>query len=200
MAKGKAAAMKLLNAIVNTVKQIPSKLLSIGKNIVQGLWNGISGATGWLMGKIKSCAKGIVDGIKGALGINSPSVVMEKLFKWVPVGAGQGIINNAKYAVNAVKNMGGKISTAASKISPTIGAVSAKLPKFGTGGTVTRPQTAVVGDTTFLATTRGHWRLCSHILILILLASMHTMLNSISLIHISSWVNMSRPVTAMKRS
>lgn len=145
VAKGKEAASKLLTTIVNKVKEIPGKLLSIGKDIVKGLWNGISGATGWLLGKIKEFAKGIVDGIKGALGINSPSVVMEKLFKWVPVGAGQGILNNAKYAVNAVKSMGGKITSAASKINPTISS-SVGLQKFGTGGTVTSPQTAIIGD------------------------------------------------------
>lgn len=143
VAKGKKAASDLLNAIVNKVKEIPGKMLSCGKNIVEGLWNGIKNAKKWLTDKIKGFASGIVDGIKGALGINSPSVVMEKLFKWVPVGAGNGIINNAKYAVNAVKAMGGKVTAAASKINPTI---AAGVQKFGTGGTVTSPRLAVVGD------------------------------------------------------
>lgn len=143
VAKGKAAAVKLKDTVVTTISELPGKLLSIGKNIVEGLWNGISGAAGWLYSKVKSFAQGVIDGIKSALGINSPSVVMEKLFKWVPVGAGNGIINNAKYAVNAVKAMGGKVTAAASKIKPTI---SAGLQKFGTGGTVTSPQAAIIGD------------------------------------------------------
>ena len=146
VAKGRKAATDLLNAIVNKVKEIPGKLLSIGRNIVEGLWNGIKNAKDWLIGKIKSFAKGITDGIADALGIHSPSVVMEKLFKWVPIGAGNGIINNAKYAINAVKSMGGKITSAASKISPTFGTASARLPKYGTGGTVTSPHAAIVGD------------------------------------------------------
>lgn len=148
--KGKKAATDLFNAIVNKIKELPKKLLELGKNIVQGLWNGIKNAKDWLIGKIKSFASGITDGIKEALGINSPSVVMEKLFKWVPIGAGNGIIDNAKYAVNAVKNMGGKIANTASKINPTIqtkvSTVKEKIKKFGTGGTVTTPQKAIVGD------------------------------------------------------
>lgn len=145
VAKGKKAASDLLTAIVTKVKEIPGKMLSIGKNIVEGLWNGIKNAKDWLVDKVKSFASGITDGIKSALGINSPSVVMEKLFKWVPIGAGNGIIDNAKYAVDAVKKMGGKVTNAASKINPTISS-SVGLQKFGTGGTVTSPQAAIVGD------------------------------------------------------
>ena len=146
VSKAKKAAMNTLNAIVNTFKNLPSKMAEIGKNIVQGLWNGLKNAKKWLIDKVKSFSSGIVDGIKGALGINSPSVVMEKLFKWVPVGAGNGILDNAKYAINAVKSMGGKITTAASKISPTFGSASLSMEKFGTGGTVTSPRAAIVGD------------------------------------------------------
>lgn len=149
-AKGKQAATDLLNAIVNKIKEIPSQMASMGKNIVEGLWNGISNAKDWLIGKIQSFASGITDGIAEALGINSPSIVMEKLFKWVPIGAGNGIINNAKYAVNAVKNMGGQIVSTASKINPIIqtkvATVGNKIKAFGKGGTVTKPQEAIVGD------------------------------------------------------
>lgn len=147
VSKAKTAAKNMVNAVINGIKSLPSKMLTFGKNVVQGLWNGIKNAKDWLIGKIKSFASGIVDGIKDALGINSPSVVMEKLFKWVPVGAGNGILNNMKYAIEAIKKMGGKVTSAASKINPSISAsVSSDIPKFGTGGTLTRPQLAVVGD------------------------------------------------------
>ena len=134
-AKGKAAAKKLLTAIVNKVKEIPGKMISIGKDIVKGIWNGIGNSKDWLIGKVKSFASGITDGIKNALGINSPSIVMEKLFKWVPVGAGEGILNNAKYAIDAVKSMGGKIAQTASNIVPTVTAkVNPVAGKFNGNG------------------------------------------------------------------
>lgn len=150
-AKGRAAAVKLLNAIVNKVKEIPGKMLSIGKNIVKGLWNGIGNAKDWLIGKVKSFGSGIVDGIKGALGINSPSTVMRDLVgKFIPSGVAVGIQKNAKTAINAVKGFGGKLANTASSISPTITTkvanLKSKLPKHGTGGTFTRPHTAIVGD------------------------------------------------------
>lgn len=133
--KGKAAAQKLLTAVVNKVKEIPSKMLSIGKDIVTGLWNGIKNAKDWLMGKVKSFAKGIADGIKDALKIKSPSVIMQKIAQWIPKGIGVGIIDNAKYAVNAVKNMGGKIAQTASNLVPTVttkvNAVAGKFANYG---------------------------------------------------------------------
>lgn len=141
--KGKKAATDLFNAIVNKIKEIPSKLLSLGKDIVEGLWNGIKNAKDWLVDKIKDFAGGITDGIKDALGINSPSVVMMKLAKFVPQGFGLGIEKNTKYAVRAVNSMGGKVTAAASRINP---AISTRIPAHGTGGTFTNPHTAIVGD------------------------------------------------------
>ena len=74
--KAKTAMSNMVNGIINTVKSLPGKMLEIGKNIIQGIWNGISGAASWLWDKITSFCNGIVDGIKGALGIHSPSKVL----------------------------------------------------------------------------------------------------------------------------
>ena len=77
--KGKAAAKGLLQAVVNGLKELPHKMLSIGVNIVKGLWNGIQNMIGWFKDKIHSFFSGIVDGAKSALGIHSPS----KKFAWI---------------------------------------------------------------------------------------------------------------------
>lgn len=149
-AKGRAAAVKLYNAIVDKVKEIPGKMLSLGKSIVEGLWNGIKNAKNWLVSKVKSFGSGIIDGFKDSFGINSPSVIMAKLGKFLPMGLGEGIAKNAKYAVQGIKTMGGKVMSAASGIKPTIAtkvaSVGNKIKAFGKGGTVTSPQLAVVGD------------------------------------------------------
>lgn len=146
VAKAKAAGLKFMTTLVNIIKQIPSKMLSLGKSIVQGIWKGIKGAGKWLKDKIKNFASGIVDGFKDAIKPGSPSKVMTKLFKCVPQGIGKGITDNARYATNAVDSLGRELVGKASKITPTIGGVSAKLQKFGTGGTITSPQAAIVGD------------------------------------------------------
>lgn len=76
-AKGREAGKSLLNNVVNTAKSIPSEMLSIGSNIVEGVWRGIVSAKNRFVSNVKGFFKGIVDGAKSALGIHSPSTVME---------------------------------------------------------------------------------------------------------------------------
>lgn len=74
-------AKELGSKIINAIKTIlsPGGLANIGKNLVQGLWNGISDTVGWVLGKIKGFGKSILNGIKSIFGINSPS----KEFAWI---------------------------------------------------------------------------------------------------------------------
>lgn len=90
-AKGREGAQKMFNSVKNGLANLPSTVLSIGKNIVRGLWNGISGAAGWLYSKVRSFANGVINSIKSTLGINSPSRVMrDQVGKWLPPGIGEG--------------------------------------------------------------------------------------------------------------
>lgn len=75
-AKAGAGMAKVKIAVVNGLKAIPSQVVSVGRDIVRGLWNGISNAAGWLLGKIRGWCGSILDGIKGFFGIASPSRVM----------------------------------------------------------------------------------------------------------------------------
>lgn len=66
----------------------------IGSNIVSGIWNGISGSIGWITNKVKEFARGILDGIKSALGIHSPSKVFElEVGKNMALGLDEGFTN-----------------------------------------------------------------------------------------------------------
>lgn len=78
-----------------------AKVLSIGKNIVQGLWNGISQADSWLWGKINGWANSILSKIEGAFGIGSPSELMrDEVGRWLTVGMAKGIEKEEKAAVD----------------------------------------------------------------------------------------------------
>lgn len=90
--KAKQAAKSMVDNVVNGIKDLPNKVMSTGKNIVQGLWNGISGAAGWLYGKVKGFATGILDNMKSALGIHSPSrEAAKQVGKWLPPGIEDGM-------------------------------------------------------------------------------------------------------------
>lgn len=93
--KADQAMRDLVNNIINIIKELPSKVLEIGKNIVEGLWNGISGAAGWLWGKVTGFCNGVVDGIKSTFGIHSPSKVFkDEVGKFLALGIGEGFNDN----------------------------------------------------------------------------------------------------------
>ena len=89
--KGAEGASNMFNAVVNGLASLPGRVLSIGGDIVHGIWNGISGAAGWLADKVSSFASGILDGMKNALGIHSPSTMFrDQVGKYIAQGIGVG--------------------------------------------------------------------------------------------------------------
>ncbi|MCU5810220.1 phage tail tape measure protein [Clostridioides difficile] len=90
--KGKEGAKKLINTVVETLKSLPKKVLDIGKNVVKGLWEGITGAGDWLKGKVGDFAKGVIDGFKNGFGVHSPSWKLRDLVgRFLPLGIWEGI-------------------------------------------------------------------------------------------------------------
>lgn len=117
VSKGKAAAKNFATAVINGIKSIPGKVTSIGKNIVQGIWSGISGAAGWLADKVKSFASGIVKNIKDKLKIKSPSRVMrDEVGKHIVTGIIAGMTSEEKNLVNVMKGMVGGVLKSAQNV------------------------------------------------------------------------------------
>lgn len=78
------------NAVVSFFKSVPEQMVEIGKNIVMGLWEGIKAMASWLSDKVKGFVGGVVDGVKGVLGIHSPSRVFAGIGQNMALGLGQG--------------------------------------------------------------------------------------------------------------
>lgn len=106
VSKGKQAARDLVRTIADTISELPGKMVSIGSDIVSGIWNGIKNAKDWIIGKVKGFASNIVDGFKDALGIHSPSRVFANVVgKQIPAGIAVGIENNSDVATDAVNSL-----------------------------------------------------------------------------------------------
>ena len=91
VSKVKISALKVASGIETALNQLPGKMLSIGKNLIKGLWNGISDMTGWIIDKIGGFASSVVDSICGFFGINSPSRVMrDEVGRYLAEGIGVG--------------------------------------------------------------------------------------------------------------
>ncbi|MGW2209905.1 phage tail tape measure protein [Streptomyces sp. NPDC001781] len=72
-------------------------LVQKGRNVVQGLWNGISGMGGWLRGRIMGWARSVIPGpIAKALGIHSPSKVTATQGRWIARGLIEGLTGSSK--------------------------------------------------------------------------------------------------------
>lgn len=81
----------LVQGIVDSLSGLPNQMTSIGKNLVQGIWNGINNQVGWVLNKIRGFGDQVVDGIKKIFGIASPSKLMrDEVGKYLADGIGVG--------------------------------------------------------------------------------------------------------------
>lgn len=113
----KDAAIQKGVELVNWVRNVPSMigaaignlgslLLNAGRDLLTGLWNGISGAASWLKSKISSFFGSLLPGwAKDFLGIASPSKVFADIGKYVPEGLAVGINHNVGSVKGSVENM-----------------------------------------------------------------------------------------------
>lgn len=86
------AGTKFKDGLVDEVKKIPGRMLSLGRDIVDGIKNGIKNAWSGLTSWFGNLASGLIDGFKDALGIGSPSKEFDKEARWI----GPGVINGLK--------------------------------------------------------------------------------------------------------
>lgn len=103
--RGAEGARDMFNAVVNGLTSLPGRVLSIGSDIVRGIWDGISGAAGWLADKVASFANGILDGIKNTLGIHSPSrLFRDQVGKYIAQGIGEGFTDEMGSVVGQMQD------------------------------------------------------------------------------------------------
>ena len=112
LAKGREAASKLVNAVAEKIRELPGQLIDIGKNIVEGLWEGISGSVDWLIEKIKGFCSNALGAIKSFFGIKSPSRVMrDQVGKMIAAGVALGITDNEGLVEKAMTGLNSIMSS-----------------------------------------------------------------------------------------
>ncbi|OIK19455.1 phage tail protein [Bacillus amyloliquefaciens] len=116
----KERIVSIWNGVMKFFKGI--NLKSIGRNIIQGLINGIGGMAGALASKVKSMANAIPNGMKKLLGIHSPSRVMrDQVGYHVGTGMAAGIDKSqAKVKAAAAKAAKAAQKAAEVKVSSKI--------------------------------------------------------------------------------
>jgi phage-related protein len=93
-------------------RDLAGNMLETGRNIVEGIWKGISGAGAWLRDKVVAWVKDTLPGpIAKALGISSPSKVFAEIGKWVVLGLGQGVERNKGGLTKAANTLMAKMDS-----------------------------------------------------------------------------------------
>lgn len=93
---------KLFTALRDKFKNTDWK--GIGKNIIEGIGDGIKNAVGGVVETAKNAAKSIFDGVKGFFGINSPSrLFRDEVGKYIPQGIAVGVENEMPETADRVK-------------------------------------------------------------------------------------------------
>lgn len=81
----------VIDKIKSVFSNIGQTMLNIGKNLVEGIWNGISGAFNWIKEKITGWVGNVVDFMKGLFGIHSPSTLFrDEIGVYLAYGLGEG--------------------------------------------------------------------------------------------------------------
>ena len=89
----------------------------IGENIVSGLLNGIKGAWNSLTKWVSDGINGLVSGVKGRLGIHSPSKVFDEIGVQVCNGLAQGLDRGNKKVKDAAKTVVASVTDSATTLT-----------------------------------------------------------------------------------
>lgn len=114
-----AAISRLASAIISAIFYPMSggadqegTLANLGKNIMSGLANGISGAWESVKSTVTSAGEKVIGWFKSVFKMSSPSKVMMQMGEFIDEGLSIGIDNNVKDPVNSVDDMGNAVINA----------------------------------------------------------------------------------------
>ena len=105
VANTRGAIINIKNTIMTTLRELPGRMLQVGRDIVNGLINGIKQGASGVATAIGSMASSAVAKAKSVLDIRSPSRVMKKVGEQTAEGMAVGIKKGRKAVVSAAQKM-----------------------------------------------------------------------------------------------
>lgn len=108
---------EVIDNFVSFFESIPERLRALGKNIVDGLYNGVKDAMHLVADKAGELADGFVKGFKDALGIHSPSKVFYAIGEFIDKGLANGISAAKDLAVKAIQSVSDAVKTIGSQLA-----------------------------------------------------------------------------------
>lgn len=105
VANTRGAIINIKNTIMTTLRELPGRMLQVGRDIVNGLINGIKQGASGVATALGSMASSAVAKAKSVLDIRSPSRVMKKVGEQTAEGMAVGIKKGKKAVVTEAQRM-----------------------------------------------------------------------------------------------
>lgn len=97
-----------VQSAIDWLRELPGRAISLGSNIVKGIFNGIRDAGAWLYDKLRGWVNDVLGWVKGLFGIHSPSKVFaNEIGKFIPPGITLGV---EQAMPRAMRDMGEELS------------------------------------------------------------------------------------------
>ena len=121
-------AKKILSAIKSAFDNF--SLFDIGKNLIQGLINGVNNMIETAKNAVANVGNAVIDKVKNVLGIHSPSTVFAEIGGYINQGLANGITAAVPYVATAMQ---GVVDAVQEKGQALIDAGSAQAANYVTG-------------------------------------------------------------------
>lgn len=99
----------------------PSEFPNIGKNLVQGLWDGINSLKDWAVEKASGVWNSIKNTATSVFDTHSPSKVFESIGRFIMEGLGLGIVENEDIGTEAIENTGESVISSVTDMFSNLG-------------------------------------------------------------------------------
>lgn len=103
----------IIDKLKNLFDDTKNGILSVGGNLVEGMWNGINNKVEWIKEKVAGFGTTILNGIKSVFGIHSPSREFAKVGMYMAQGLGIGFDNEMSDVARDIQStLGSSLSNA----------------------------------------------------------------------------------------
>ena len=127
---------QIIKSMVNALKQGVGDFANIGKNLMNGLWNGIKNTWNGLKNKAEDLGKGIVNKFKSVFGIHSPSKLFrDEIGKNLILGVGVAFEKDDDLINKQINDFGDDVYK---KMQGAVNMETGKMAFSGTSGSISQ--------------------------------------------------------------
>ena len=95
----------VVSGIISGFSSLPSRITTIGSNLISGLWNGINNKVSWVVSKIRGMGSRVLNAVKSIFGVHSPSTEFAYIGEMNMAGLEQGMVDEQSQVQRTIDGM-----------------------------------------------------------------------------------------------